>query len=146
MTKMNQALQQNRPAQPSKLEAHRFAGRQLQALRLTMGISRAVLGRELGISGQQVHKYENGINRLTVDKVCAMAALFEVPVTVFFSSDAVDLPVTHLPQGSTRLVKLINKISDEHHESLYMIIRALLCIIYKENEQDDEPFLQIKAP
>ena len=134
MTEINFALQQYSSTQPSKKEAHRFAGHQLQALRLTMGISRATLGRELGVSGQQVHKYEKGINRLTIDKVCALATLFEVPVTVFFSADVIDLPVMHLPQGSTRLIKLMNRISEEHHESLYMIISAVLRIIHTHGD------------
>ena len=44
-----------------------------------------------------------------------------------------------LPPASARLIKLMNKISEEHHESLYAILRELLRMIHKADELEPQP-------
>ena len=110
---------------------NRFAGKKLHTLRLTLGISQAVLGKEIGVSGQQIQKYESGVNCLSIDKLQRLAALFEVPPAIFFPAVDATQPHEPLPPASTRLIKMMNKISEEHHESLYAILRELVRIIHR---------------
>jgi transcriptional regulator with XRE-family HTH domain len=123
----------------TKQRINRFAGQKLYALRHALGISQATLGKELGVSGQQIQKYEQGVNCLSIDKLQRLAELFEVSTIVFFPAENANHPYEALPPASTRLIKLLNKISEEHHESLYAILRELLRIIQKGDAAEQKP-------
>jgi transcriptional regulator with XRE-family HTH domain len=47
-------------------------------------LSQAQLGKALGVTFQQVQKYENGKNRIGAGRLQAIANLFEVPVSSLF--------------------------------------------------------------
>lgn len=109
----------------SEAEVNRIAGKKLYVLRKTLGLSRAALAKEIGVTGQQVHKYESGINRLSADKLYRLAALFEVPPAAFFPEKDATQPHQPLPPASVRLIRIVNQISQNHQESLYIILREL---------------------
>ncbi len=52
--------------------------------RQLLGISQCRLADALGITFQQVQKYEKGVNRVSASRLQAIAAFFEVPVSSFF--------------------------------------------------------------
>ncbi len=56
----------------------------LRAQRMRMGISQADLGKELGVSFQQVQKYENGGNRISAGRLFVIAKFLHVPISYFF--------------------------------------------------------------
>ncbi len=113
----------------TKQEINLFAGKTVHALRLTHGISCATLGKEIGVSGQQVQKYESGMNALSIDRLHTLATVFGVSVVVFFPIENAIQQHEALPPAGVRLLKLINKISEEHHDSLSAILRAVVQII-----------------
>jgi transcriptional regulator with XRE-family HTH domain len=49
-----------------------------------LGMSQEKLGERLGITFQQIQKYEKGTNRVGASRLQAMAAALEVPVSYFF--------------------------------------------------------------
>jgi transcriptional regulator with XRE-family HTH domain len=55
-------------------------GRTIRALRLSKGISQGALGRRLGVSFQQVQKYENGTNRVGAGRLAQIALALDVPM------------------------------------------------------------------
>jgi transcriptional regulator with XRE-family HTH domain len=52
--------------------------------RKMMGLSQEKLGEKLGITFQQIQKYEKGTNRVGASRLQAMASALEVPVSYFF--------------------------------------------------------------
>jgi transcriptional regulator with XRE-family HTH domain len=46
-----------------------FIGKRMRELRHVQNISQAELGRELGVSFQQIQKYEKGINRVSAARL-----------------------------------------------------------------------------
>ncbi len=54
-------------------------GKQLNKLRRRAGISQTALGKHLGVSFQQIQKYENGINRLSVALAIKISRYLSVP-------------------------------------------------------------------
>jgi transcriptional regulator with XRE-family HTH domain len=66
-------------------EIDRHIGRQLRARRRELGLSLRELAKSLGISGQQVQKYEEGFNRVSASTLYVLAALLGVPLTFFFA-------------------------------------------------------------
>ena len=59
-------------------------GRRLRVQRLHRGLGQVALGDAVGISFQQIQKYENGTNRVSAGKLIQIARVLEVPLSVFF--------------------------------------------------------------
>ena len=63
-------------------------GNRLFLARTIAGYSQSALARRLGLSFQQIQKYEKGANRISAGRLYRLANLMEVPVSFFF----LDLP------------------------------------------------------
>ncbi len=61
-------------------------GARVRARRLVLAMTQETLGSELGISFQQVQKYEKGTNRISASRLHAIARLLRVPVASFFEA------------------------------------------------------------
>ncbi|SLN56199.1 helix-turn-helix domain-containing protein [Oceanibacterium hippocampi] len=64
------------------IDAH--VGRQLRLRRTLLGMSQGALGDALGLTFQQVQKYERGANRIGASRLFAMSRVLKVPVAYFF--------------------------------------------------------------
>ncbi len=62
----------------------RAVGHNIRFRRLAHGMAQAELGRRLGLSFQQVQKYEKGINRVGSGRLLRIARIFEVPIASFY--------------------------------------------------------------
>jgi transcriptional regulator with XRE-family HTH domain len=59
-------------------------GRRVRAARLAHRISQEKLAEAVGVSFQQIQKYEKGVNRIGTGRLHAIAKLLQLPVTYFF--------------------------------------------------------------
>jgi transcriptional regulator with XRE-family HTH domain len=59
-------------------------GRKVKHLRKTVGVTQSQLAQELGVSFQQVQKYENGTNRIAAGTLYQIAEILGVNVSAFF--------------------------------------------------------------
>jgi transcriptional regulator with XRE-family HTH domain len=59
-------------------------GRQIRIRRITLGMSQTDLAEALGLTFQQVQKYEKGANRISAGRLLRLAILLEVPLTYFY--------------------------------------------------------------
>jgi transcriptional regulator with XRE-family HTH domain len=62
-------------------------GLRIRAARLAAGLSQERLGNELGVTFQQVQKYEKGSNRVGASRLSDAAKILAVPVSFFFEND-----------------------------------------------------------
>src|ERR1700688_5046168 len=60
-------------------------GRRVRTFRLEKGLSQEQLGDQLGLTFQQVQKYEKGINRIGAGRLQRIANILEIPVGNFFA-------------------------------------------------------------
>lgn len=60
-------------------------GAQLRSIRMMRGVSQTELGTTLGLTFQQIQKYEKGINRISVSKLVEMANVLDVSIIDFFN-------------------------------------------------------------
>jgi transcriptional regulator with XRE-family HTH domain len=58
-------------------------GRKIRALRLQRGLSQTSLADGIGLTFQQVQKYEKGTNRVSAGRLQRIADMLETPVTFF---------------------------------------------------------------
>ena len=61
-------------------------GRKIRTLRLERSLSQSHLAHGMGLSFQQLQKYESGANRVSAGRLQRIAELLGVPVTVFYGA------------------------------------------------------------
>jgi transcriptional regulator with XRE-family HTH domain len=59
-------------------------GVRVRMRRLTLDMSQQKLAADLGVSFQQVQKYEKGVNRVAAGRLRQIADLLQVPITFFY--------------------------------------------------------------
>ena len=62
-------------------------GKRLKQQRLLQGISQESLAKQLGITFQQIQKYENATNRISASKLYQLSQVLEVPIQYFFDNE-----------------------------------------------------------
>jgi transcriptional regulator with XRE-family HTH domain len=62
-------------------------GKRIRLRRIEQHISQAELGDQVGVSFQQVQKYEKGVNRVGAARLQQIATALDVPVTFFYDGD-----------------------------------------------------------
>jgi transcriptional regulator with XRE-family HTH domain len=62
-------------------------GQRIRVLRNDAGISQTALAEELGLTFQQVQKYEKGVNRVGAGRLTKIAGVLKVPVTKLLGLD-----------------------------------------------------------
>ena len=61
-----------------------YVGRRIRMRRNAMKLSQVELGKAIGVTFQQIQKYEKGENRVGGQRLHAIAATLKVPVNFFF--------------------------------------------------------------
>lgn len=74
---------------PTPTDAH--VGKRIRIRRLMVGMSQKRLAEEIGVSFQQLQKYENGSNRISASRLQQMSRILGVLVAYFFE-DVADCP------------------------------------------------------
>lgn len=97
-------------------------GRKIKEFRKHKGLSQERLAELIGLSFQQVQKYEAGTNRLNTDKLQALANILSIPVAAFFE----DQPIEALPftEQERKLMESFRSINDNRVKEC---IVELLC-------------------
>jgi transcriptional regulator with XRE-family HTH domain len=70
------------PKPPNPIDVH--VGQRIRMARTQRKISRITLGEALGLTDQQIQKYETGINRIGASRLQRICAVLEIPVSYLF--------------------------------------------------------------
>lgn len=97
-----------------------LVGRNIRIHRLDRGLSQTDLANHIGVTFQQVQKYENGVNRVGSGRLFRIAEVLGVPVSSFFEGAdySGDEPVHNSPIAmlsepyAMRLLKAVRDIAD----------------------------------
>jgi transcriptional regulator with XRE-family HTH domain len=71
-----------REHRPSPIDVH--VGSRVRLRRTLLGMSQEKLGEALGLTFQQVQKYERGVNRIGASRLFDLARVLDVPISFFF--------------------------------------------------------------
>lgn len=102
------------PNARAALDADLHVGQKVRKARKAMDMSQTELGNLLGVSFQQVQKYEKGSNRIGSGRLWEISRVLRVPIDYFF--DGIDDEVssdTSVPWWLLDLAKQIEAIKDE---------------------------------
>jgi transcriptional regulator with XRE-family HTH domain len=68
---------------PNPVDVH--VGKRIRVRRLLLGMNQETLASGLGLTFQQVQKYEGGANRVSASRLSAVADVLGVPISYFFA-------------------------------------------------------------
>ncbi len=71
-----------REGRPSPIDVH--VGSRIRLRRTLSGMSQERLGDQLGLTFQQVQKYERGVNRVGASRLFDLSRVLDVPISFFF--------------------------------------------------------------
>jgi transcriptional regulator with XRE-family HTH domain len=99
-------LQLPRKKAPNPTDQH--VGRRVRMRRLMLSMSQEKLGAALGLTFQQVQKYEKGANRIGASRLQQLSHILQVPVEFFFEG----APNASAPHGSNGSALSMAQIDD----------------------------------
>lgn len=128
---------------PNPVDAH--VGNRLRVRRTLLGLSQEKVGEAMGLTFQQVQKYERGANRIGASRLWDMSRVLDCPVSYFFDemddntagasprnqAGAGDVEMPHEDDPMVRretleLVRAYYDIGDEHvRRRIYELARSL---------------------
>ncbi len=109
--------------------ADRHVGGRIRERRIMLGLSQQQLAQMIGVTYQQAHKYERGLNRISAGRLYEIAQVLNVAVSWFFEGlSAEPHPVEMSPRQRMclELARNFAAIDNEkHQEALSAMARAL---------------------
>jgi transcriptional regulator with XRE-family HTH domain len=104
-------------------------GARIRERRTMLGLSQQQLAKMIGVTYQQAHKYERGLNRISAGRLFEIAQVLDVPVSYFFEGlqpGAEAQPVSPRQRMFLELARNFALIdNDKHQEALSQMARAL---------------------
>jgi transcriptional regulator with XRE-family HTH domain len=102
----------------------REVGARLAARRLGLGRTRAEVAERVGISVQQLHKYETGVNRIPASRLFDLAGALAIRPGDLFPPD--DAPPTASGDAAKGLAQLVARIPDPRARAALVILAEAL--------------------
>ena len=106
----------------------RYVGARIRERRIMLGLTQQQLADLIGVTYQQAHKYERGINRVSAGRLFEVAHVLSVPVSYFFDGLEQDNERTISPRERMclELARNFAQIPNERHqEALSQLARVL---------------------
>ena len=96
---------------PNPVDAH--VGSRVRLRRMLLGMSQERLGESMGLTFQQVQKYEKGVNRIGASRLFQISKILDVPVQFFFeeapySGDGNAVRETAEPDSEAFILEFLN--------------------------------------
>jgi transcriptional regulator with XRE-family HTH domain len=106
----------------------RHVGARIRERRIMLGLTQQQLADLIGVTYQQAHKYERGINRVSAGRLFEIAQVLSVPVSYFFDGleEQGSKVISPRERMCLELARNFAQIPNERHqEALSQLARAL---------------------
>jgi len=105
-----------------------YVGRRVRNRRVLVGMDQEELGKHLGLTFQQIQKYERGKCRISAGKIWDLSGILGVPVEWFF--EGADKPIvqaeyTHEERDKLKLARAFNACPKETQDHLLALFKAV---------------------
>ena len=111
-----------------KKEINKNIGKRIRFCRLNEGMTISQLGKILGVSTQQVQKYETGKNKVSTDKLIVIAKTLNVDMSYFYRDLDIneDTPKSKRERLCLQVAQNFAKIKNEEYQvAINEIVRTL---------------------
>src|SRR5579885_100912 len=109
-------------------EVDRHVGARIRERRIMLGLTQQQLAEMIGVTYQQAHKYERGINRVSAGRLFEIARALSAPITYFYEGIGEEGPrqVTPHQRMLLEIARNFAEIRNEkHQEAVSQLARAL---------------------
>jgi transcriptional regulator with XRE-family HTH domain len=124
------------PGRSRAQDTDRHVGARMRERRIMLGLTQQQMAELIGVTYQQAHKYEKGINRVSAGRLYSVAQALGVEVSYFYEGLQTADRVVPSPQ-QRMLLELartyLNTSVPEHQKAIVALARALA-----EGENGDE--------
>jgi len=111
-------------------EIDRLIGGKVYSLRLAKGLSRQQLSKAIGVTHQQLHKYEKGLNRISVGRLVLIARSLGANVSYFYS----EIEKEHVTPEPTQHQRMCIEVSRnfmrirdaDHQNAVNSLVKSLI--------------------
>ena len=127
---------EKRVGQARTQEVDRYVGARMRERRIMLGLTQQQMAELIGVTYQQAHKYEKGINRVAAGRLYSIAQALGVDVGYFF--EGLQTADRFVPSPQQRMLldlarNYLNIPVPEHQKAIVALARALA-----EGENGDE--------
>jgi transcriptional regulator with XRE-family HTH domain len=109
--------------------ADRHVGARIRERRVMLGLSQQQLAAMIGVTYQQAHKYERGLNRISAGRLFQIAHVLGVPVAAFFEGLSDEGQAPGLSARQRMCLELARNFAlidnEKHQEALSQMARVL---------------------
>lgn len=109
--------------------ADHFVGTRIRERRIMLGLSQQQLAQMIGVTYQQAHKYERGLNRISAGRLFEIAQVLNAPVSWFFEGLDGDSAVAEQSPRQRMCLELARNFAaidnERHQDALSQMARAL---------------------
>jgi len=114
MARGEHVVSAEKEGRPSPIDVH--VGSRIRLRRTLLGMSQERLGEALGLTFQQVQKYERGVNRVGASRLFDLSRVLDVPISFFFDDMPKSLASTyggHMSRRTTDVSDMQNGFADD---------------------------------
>jgi transcriptional regulator with XRE-family HTH domain len=113
---------------PRPQDIDRYVGARMRERRIMLGLTQQQMAELIGVTYQQAHKYEKGINRVAASRLHSIAQALGVEIGYFF--EGVQMGGGFVPPASRRRLldlarNFLNIPDPRHREAVATLARAL---------------------
>jgi transcriptional regulator with XRE-family HTH domain len=105
-----------------------FVGGRIRERRIMLGLTQQQLAEMIGVTYQQAHKYERGINRVSAGRLYEIARVLNAPITYFYEGlgEETPRPVAPHQRMLLEIARNFAEIQNEkHQEAVSQLARVL---------------------
>jgi len=117
------------PSTARATAADRHVGSRIRERRVMLGLSQQQLAQMIGVTYQQAHKYERGLNRISAGRLFEIAQVLNVPISWFFEGLTPTSSTSELTGRQRMCLELARNFAaidnERHQEALSQMARAL---------------------
>ncbi len=110
-------------------DADRHVGARIRERRIMLGLSQQQLAQMIGVTYQQAHKYERGLNRISAGRLFEIAQVLAVPISWFFEGMKAEIVPAEISPRQRMCLELARNFAmidnEKHQEALSQMARAL---------------------
>jgi transcriptional regulator with XRE-family HTH domain len=103
-------------------------GARIRERRIMLGLTQQQLAEMIGVTYQQAHKYERGINRVSAGRLYEIARVLNAPITYFYDGVGDDKPQA-VPTHQRMMLEIARNFAEiqneKHQEAVSRIARVL---------------------
>lgn len=108
-----------------RVDVDRHVSRRIRERRIVLGMTQQDLAETIGLTYQQVHKYETGLNRISAGILDRIAQALGVEVSHFYEGLGEADELAARPRATLSLMQDFTNLADPQQQALLHLSRAL---------------------